>query len=173
MHCADPHCVCISVCLPQYESSGLGLISSRLRTTLNRIQESLIDMVGQLLSAPPHFFLCSLSSSLVRFYQCLLTHLPSDTPCSRHLCSLYPHSSFRFMLLPLDLFHPLYPFWPFLYATLLLHQCHHKKHYRSSISGHSSPRPFYTWTCSLSLFRGGGCVSPLGLSAFVMLHRKT
>uniref|UniRef100_A0A8D0D9P1 VPS50 subunit of EARP/GARPII complex n=1 Tax=Sander lucioperca TaxID=283035 RepID=A0A8D0D9P1_SANLU len=27
-----------------YESSGLGLISSRLRTTLNRIQESLIDM---------------------------------------------------------------------------------------------------------------------------------
>uniref|UniRef100_A0A3B5N106 VPS50 subunit of EARP/GARPII complex n=1 Tax=Xiphophorus couchianus TaxID=32473 RepID=A0A3B5N106_9TELE len=97
-----------------YESSGLGLISSRLRTTLNRIQESLIDMVGQLLSAPPHFFLCSLSSSLVRFYQCLLTHLPSDTPCSRHLYSLYLHSSFIFMLLPLDLFHPLYPFWPFL-----------------------------------------------------------
>uniref|UniRef100_A0A3P8YZQ8 VPS50 EARP/GARPII complex subunit n=1 Tax=Esox lucius TaxID=8010 RepID=A0A3P8YZQ8_ESOLU len=29
-----------------YESSGLGLISSRLRTTLNRIQESLIEMVG-------------------------------------------------------------------------------------------------------------------------------
>uniref|UniRef100_A0A8C4HFK2 VPS50 EARP/GARPII complex subunit n=1 Tax=Dicentrarchus labrax TaxID=13489 RepID=A0A8C4HFK2_DICLA len=29
-----------------YESSGLGLISSRLRTTLNRIQESLIDMFG-------------------------------------------------------------------------------------------------------------------------------
>uniref|UniRef100_A0A4W4H427 VPS50 EARP/GARPII complex subunit n=1 Tax=Electrophorus electricus TaxID=8005 RepID=A0A4W4H427_ELEEL len=29
-----------------YESSGLGLISSRLRTTLNRIQESLIDVVG-------------------------------------------------------------------------------------------------------------------------------
>uniref|UniRef100_A0A8C5C806 VPS50 subunit of EARP/GARPII complex n=1 Tax=Gadus morhua TaxID=8049 RepID=A0A8C5C806_GADMO len=28
-----------------YESSGLGLISSRLRTTLNRIQENLIDMV--------------------------------------------------------------------------------------------------------------------------------
>ncbi|XP_034017409.1 syndetin [Thalassophryne amazonica] len=27
-----------------YESSGLGLISSRLRTTLNRIQESLVDM---------------------------------------------------------------------------------------------------------------------------------
>ncbi|KAL2080030.1 hypothetical protein ACEWY4_023823 [Coilia grayii] len=27
-----------------YESSGMGLISSRLRTTLNRIQESLIDM---------------------------------------------------------------------------------------------------------------------------------
>uniref|UniRef100_A0AAR2LAF3 VPS50 EARP/GARPII complex subunit n=1 Tax=Pygocentrus nattereri TaxID=42514 RepID=A0AAR2LAF3_PYGNA len=32
-----------------YESSGLGLISSRLRTTLNRIQESLIDM-----SVGPH-----------------------------------------------------------------------------------------------------------------------
>uniref|UniRef100_A0AAY4EIX6 Syndetin n=1 Tax=Denticeps clupeoides TaxID=299321 RepID=A0AAY4EIX6_9TELE len=30
-----------------YESSGLGLISSRLRTTLNRIQESLIDMVSR------------------------------------------------------------------------------------------------------------------------------
>uniref|UniRef100_A0A668VAG4 VPS50 EARP/GARPII complex subunit n=1 Tax=Oreochromis aureus TaxID=47969 RepID=A0A668VAG4_OREAU len=29
-----------------YESSGLGLISSRLRTTLNRIQESLIDMTS-------------------------------------------------------------------------------------------------------------------------------
>uniref|UniRef100_A0A8C1GWX4 VPS50 EARP/GARPII complex subunit n=1 Tax=Cyprinus carpio TaxID=7962 RepID=A0A8C1GWX4_CYPCA len=29
-----------------YESSGLGLISSRLRTTLSRIQESLIDMVS-------------------------------------------------------------------------------------------------------------------------------
>uniref|UniRef100_A0A8C5HX16 Syndetin n=1 Tax=Gouania willdenowi TaxID=441366 RepID=A0A8C5HX16_GOUWI len=28
-----------------YESSGLGLISSRLRTTLNRIQENLIDLV--------------------------------------------------------------------------------------------------------------------------------
>ncbi|RXM32266.1 Syndetin [Acipenser ruthenus] len=28
-----------------YESSGLGLISSRLRTTLNRIQESLIDLL--------------------------------------------------------------------------------------------------------------------------------
>uniref|UniRef100_A0A8C5A6N6 VPS50 subunit of EARP/GARPII complex n=1 Tax=Gadus morhua TaxID=8049 RepID=A0A8C5A6N6_GADMO len=29
-----------------YESSGLGLISSRLRTTLNRIQENLIDMAA-------------------------------------------------------------------------------------------------------------------------------
>lgn len=37
------HWLC--VCVLQYESSGLGLISSRLRTTLNRIQESLIDMV--------------------------------------------------------------------------------------------------------------------------------
>uniref|UniRef100_A0A8C6W054 VPS50 subunit of EARP/GARPII complex n=1 Tax=Nothobranchius furzeri TaxID=105023 RepID=A0A8C6W054_NOTFU len=35
-----------------YESSGLGLISSRLRTTLNRIQENLIDMVRQHLSVP-------------------------------------------------------------------------------------------------------------------------
>lgn len=35
----------VPVSLLQYESSGLGLISSRLRTTLNRIQESLIDMV--------------------------------------------------------------------------------------------------------------------------------
>ncbi|XP_063042025.1 syndetin isoform X2 [Engraulis encrasicolus] len=38
-----------------YESSGLGLISSRLRTTLNRIQESLIDMEpsGESMG-PPH-----------------------------------------------------------------------------------------------------------------------
>uniref|UniRef100_A0A7N6A0Q1 VPS50 EARP/GARPII complex subunit n=1 Tax=Anabas testudineus TaxID=64144 RepID=A0A7N6A0Q1_ANATE len=36
-----------------YESSGLGLISSRLRTTLNRIQESLIDMVRLMGSATP------------------------------------------------------------------------------------------------------------------------
>ncbi|XP_072532203.1 syndetin isoform X2 [Salminus brasiliensis] len=37
-----------------YESSGLGLISSRLRTTLNRIQESLIDMEAGGESIGPH-----------------------------------------------------------------------------------------------------------------------
>ncbi|XP_051520500.1 syndetin-like isoform X1 [Myxocyprinus asiaticus] len=37
-----------------YESSGLGLISSRLRTTLSRIQESLIDMEAGGESAGPH-----------------------------------------------------------------------------------------------------------------------
>ncbi|KAL7829541.1 hypothetical protein AOLI_G00304260 [Acnodon oligacanthus] len=37
-----------------YESSGLGLISSRLRTTLNRIQESLIDMEAGGESVGPH-----------------------------------------------------------------------------------------------------------------------
>uniref|UniRef100_A0A8C2ZJP3 VPS50 subunit of EARP/GARPII complex n=1 Tax=Cyclopterus lumpus TaxID=8103 RepID=A0A8C2ZJP3_CYCLU len=37
-----------------YESSGLGLISSRLRTTLNRIQESLIDMEAVGENAPVH-----------------------------------------------------------------------------------------------------------------------
>ncbi|KAJ8403113.1 hypothetical protein AAFF_G00360290 [Aldrovandia affinis] len=37
-----------------YESSGLGLISSRLRTTLNRIQESLIDMEAAADSAGSH-----------------------------------------------------------------------------------------------------------------------
>ncbi|XP_041931800.1 syndetin isoform X1 [Alosa sapidissima] len=37
-----------------YESSGLGLISSRLRTTLNRIQESLIDMEPSGESMGPH-----------------------------------------------------------------------------------------------------------------------
>ncbi|KAM4630312.1 syndetin isoform 4-T4 [Polymixia lowei] len=37
-----------------YESSGLGLISSRLRTTLNRIQESLIDMEAVVESAGVH-----------------------------------------------------------------------------------------------------------------------
>uniref|UniRef100_A0A8C6Q7U2 VPS50 subunit of EARP/GARPII complex n=1 Tax=Nothobranchius furzeri TaxID=105023 RepID=A0A8C6Q7U2_NOTFU len=37
-----------------YESSGLGLISSRLRTTLNRIQENLIDMlIARCVSAEP------------------------------------------------------------------------------------------------------------------------
>ncbi|KAK1880088.1 Syndetin, partial [Dissostichus eleginoides] len=39
---AGPARVVGPACL--YESSGLGLISSRLRTTLNRIQENLIDM---------------------------------------------------------------------------------------------------------------------------------
>ncbi|XP_077446383.1 syndetin isoform X1 [Stigmatopora argus] len=37
-----------------YESSGLGLISSRLRTTLNRIQESLIDMEASNENAAMH-----------------------------------------------------------------------------------------------------------------------
>uniref|UniRef100_A0A8C1GXN4 VPS50 EARP/GARPII complex subunit n=1 Tax=Cyprinus carpio TaxID=7962 RepID=A0A8C1GXN4_CYPCA len=37
-----------------YESSGLGLISSRLRTTLSRIQESLIDMEAGGENAGPH-----------------------------------------------------------------------------------------------------------------------
>ncbi|MBN3298017.1 VPS50 protein, partial [Amia calva] len=37
-----------------YESSGLGLISSRLRTTLNRIQESLIDLDSATESAGSH-----------------------------------------------------------------------------------------------------------------------
>uniref|UniRef100_A0A8C1SPL1 VPS50 EARP/GARPII complex subunit n=1 Tax=Cyprinus carpio TaxID=7962 RepID=A0A8C1SPL1_CYPCA len=37
-----------------YESSGLGLISSRLRTTLSRIQESLIDMVSKNKNTGPH-----------------------------------------------------------------------------------------------------------------------
>ncbi|XP_064204347.1 syndetin isoform X1 [Anguilla rostrata] len=37
-----------------YESSGLGLISSRLRTTLNRIQESLIDVEAAAESAGGH-----------------------------------------------------------------------------------------------------------------------
>lgn len=57
--------MCVLVCVLQYESSGLGLISSRLRTTLNRIQESLIDVVRlQLpLSFPPHLLLSSLSFS--------------------------------------------------------------------------------------------------------------
>ncbi|TRZ01836.1 hypothetical protein DNTS_004278 [Danionella cerebrum] len=37
-----------------YESSGLGLISSRLRTTLSRIQESLIDMESGVEGSGPH-----------------------------------------------------------------------------------------------------------------------
>ncbi|KAM8841238.1 syndetin isoform 5-T5 [Spinachia spinachia] len=40
--------------LDLYESSGLGLISSRLRTTLNRIQESLIDMEALAENAAVH-----------------------------------------------------------------------------------------------------------------------
>ncbi|XP_044026955.1 syndetin isoform X4 [Siniperca chuatsi] len=39
-----------------YESSGLGLISSRLRTTLNRIQENLIDMPLLLPEESPHCY---------------------------------------------------------------------------------------------------------------------
>lgn len=52
MHISNTHSVCVSVSILQYESSGLGLISSRLRTTLNRIQESLIDMVRLRLALP-------------------------------------------------------------------------------------------------------------------------
>ena len=48
-------CLCVCVCVLQYESSSLGLISSRLRTTLNRIQESLIDVVS-LCPSPSLFF---------------------------------------------------------------------------------------------------------------------
>ncbi|KAG9355445.1 hypothetical protein JZ751_000283, partial [Albula glossodonta] len=43
-------CVARQPAVGWYESSGLGLISSRLRTTLNRIQESLIDMVRETIS---------------------------------------------------------------------------------------------------------------------------
>ncbi|XP_036948689.1 syndetin isoform X2 [Acanthopagrus latus] len=42
-----------------YESSGLGLISSRLRTTLNRIQESLIDMLICSRHITPQLSTCS------------------------------------------------------------------------------------------------------------------
>uniref|UniRef100_A0A8C6U648 VPS50 EARP/GARPII complex subunit n=1 Tax=Neogobius melanostomus TaxID=47308 RepID=A0A8C6U648_9GOBI len=40
-------------CNDTYEASGLGLISSRLRSTLNRIQESLIDRPATPRSTPP------------------------------------------------------------------------------------------------------------------------
>ena len=70
-------CVCVCVCLLQYESSGLGLISSRLRTTLNRIQESLIDMVRLDLcfSLSPHLSPFSLSL----FNHPSLPHRPSHS----------------------------------------------------------------------------------------------
>lgn len=106
MHISNTHSVCVSVSILQYESSGLGLISSRLRTTLNRIQESLIDMVRLRLALP-------LSPSL------LFTLLPaciislsvsfSDTPSH---ASVLPSLCTSFLLMSLlSLFgHPFCPY---------------------------------------------------------------
>ncbi|MEQ2203284.1 Syndetin [Xenoophorus captivus] len=135
-----------------YESSGLGLISSRLRTTLNRIQESLIDMVGQLLSAPPYFFLCPLSSSLILFYQCLLTHLLSDT-------YMLSPSIFPILTLLFPLHASTFGSFPSTLSSLSISigeitvkPVSPQMHYGSSLSGQLSPHPFYTLACSLSLF---------------------
>ncbi|TWW65723.1 Syndetin [Takifugu flavidus] len=59
-----------------YESSSLGLISSRLRTTLNRIQESLIEVVRtlSLLVSPP--------SSIITLHAGLLTQTGSSRSTS-------------------------------------------------------------------------------------------
>lgn len=108
MHISNTHSVCVSVSILQYESSGLGLISSRLRTTLNRIQESLIDMVRLRLALP-------LSPSL------LFTLLPaciislsvsfSDTNTPSH-ASVLPSLCTSFLLMSLlSLFgHPFCPY---------------------------------------------------------------
>lgn len=87
MHISNTHSVCVSVSILQYESSGLGLISSRLRTTLNRIQESLIDMVRLRLALP-------LSPSLLftLFYQRALSHCLSHfLTQTHHLTPLSSH----------------------------------------------------------------------------------
>lgn len=67
---------CVCVCVLQYESSSLGLISSRLRTTLNRIQESLIEVVRTLspLVSPP--------SSVITLHAALLTQTSSSRSTS-------------------------------------------------------------------------------------------
>lgn len=145
MRSADTHRVCICVCVPQYESSGLGLISSRLRTTLNRIQESLIDMVGQQLSVPlytlRHLFFYSLSSSLslILLYLYSLHHRLSDT----NIISESIFSVFMILFVPLPLLFSLYPpylFWPILYIKKKKHgQCRHKMHYRSLSDQWSPP----------------------------------
>lgn len=144
--------VCTYVSL-QYESSGLGLISSRLRTTLNRIQESLIDMVRLSLSHSVSFPVSSspvIPSSLVSF---------SDTnmlpPSSLSSCT-----SLHFV--------PLFVLFFFL-STLCgftvqsvngLHcnKCIMGCHYLAS--GHSHTR---TYSCC----RGWMCVNPLELQSLL------
>uniref|UniRef100_A0A672IR55 VPS50 EARP/GARPII complex subunit n=1 Tax=Salarias fasciatus TaxID=181472 RepID=A0A672IR55_SALFA len=73
-----------------YESSGLGLISSRLRTTLNRIQESLIDMVrptsalSPILIYIPFFFSFFFSSVfLAEQFESLQSHLDTMMPAAK------------------------------------------------------------------------------------------
>lgn len=81
-------CVCVCVFL-QYESSGLGLISSRLRTTLNRIQENLIDMVKLSLLFPLFF---SLLPSTVTSSPFSDTNMLSQLKSSLCLCPyLFSH----------------------------------------------------------------------------------
>uniref|UniRef100_A0A672M1J9 VPS50 subunit of EARP/GARPII complex n=1 Tax=Sinocyclocheilus grahami TaxID=75366 RepID=A0A672M1J9_SINGR len=75
-----------------YESSGLGLISSRLRTTLSRIQESLIDVVSKNKALVMHSFcfIFSLAISLLWFISSLgLSYVTITNPSgngSVHLC---------------------------------------------------------------------------------------
>lgn len=101
--------VCVCVWISQYESSSLGLISSRLRTTLNRIQESLIDMVRL------QYTVSSLSCFLFfLLYNCSLPH------CRAHFltqtCSLLyglPHFySFNAPPTPTPPSHPPYSLSP-------------------------------------------------------------
>lgn len=141
--------MCLYVCVPQYESSGLGLISSRLRTTLNRIQESLIDMVGQQLSVPLytlhllllHLFFYSLFSSLALSpLPVLVTSLPvrQYNLCSYISCLYDPLCPCPFTFFPLPtlsvLAHSVYCFKKKKHG-----QCHHKMHYRSLCDQWSPP----------------------------------
>lgn len=115
------NCVFMCVCILQYESSGLGLISSRLRTTLNRIQESLIDMVrlqlfhssSTLCLTFPHLFalffslLPLLISSLPISFPDTNMLFPSPLP-SPIFMSLSPFCASVFFA------HPLYPSRPYV-----------------------------------------------------------
>lgn len=126
-------CVCMSVCVLQYESSSLGLISSRLRTTLNRIQESLIDGVRlQLSHSCSHLPLFL----LVSWHKQALSIPPTPTS-SPFKASVFFCFFVFFASIHRDQARPHSP-------------CRPKMHYRSSLCGQ---RSLTRTRSSLSLFK--------------------
>ena len=151
LHSEETNCVCVCVFL-QYESSGLGLISSRLRTTLNRIQENLIDMVKLSLLFPLFFSLLPspVTSSPVSVFwhkHALSTQIPTVPLSSLCLCPYF------FTI-------PLYPTWPYVWFPS---SHRHIMHYGSSLSGQWSLTHTHTSLLLSGEARVAMCVFPLGL----------